>query len=70
MCFCVTRFVACDRIVIDGSEKRKCEGGFLNFRVRVFLKSAVRNFFNKFALVLFLCAIGVLFLKFARVALR
>ena len=31
-------------IVIDGSEIRKCEGGFLNFRVRVFLKSAERNF--------------------------
>ena len=68
MCFCVTRFVACDRTVIDGSEKRKCEGGFLNFRVRVSLKSAVRNFLS--ALVLFFCAIGVLFLKFARVALR
>ena len=34
VCFCVTRFVACDRIV-------NC--GFLNFRVRVFLKRAVRN---------------------------
>ena len=31
-------------IVIDGREKRNCEGGFLNFRIRVFLKSVVRNF--------------------------
>ena len=28
-------------IMIDDSEKRSCEGGFLNFRVRVFVKSAV-----------------------------
>ena len=28
-------------IMIDGSEKRSCEGGFLNFRVRMFVKSAV-----------------------------
>ena len=27
-------------IMIDGSEKRTCEGG-LNFRVRMFVKSAV-----------------------------
>ena len=27
--FCVSRFVACDcNIMIDGSEKRNCEGGF------------------------------------------
>ena len=31
-------------IVIDGREKRNCEGGFLNFRIRLFLKSVVRNF--------------------------
>ena len=28
-------------IKIGGSEKRNCEGGFLNFRVCMFLKSAV-----------------------------
>ena len=28
-------------IKIGGSEKRNCEGGFLNFRVCVFLKSTV-----------------------------
>ena len=28
-------------IIIDGSEKRNCEGGFKNFGVRVFVKSAV-----------------------------
>ena len=28
-------------IMIGGSEKRSCEGGFLNFRVRMFVKSAV-----------------------------
>ena len=27
----------------DGSEKRNCEGDFLNFRDRVFVKSAVRR---------------------------
>ena len=30
-------------IMIDGSEKRDCEGGFWNFRVRIFGKSAVRQ---------------------------
>ena len=30
-------------IMIDGSEKRDCEGGFWNFRVRIFVKSAVRQ---------------------------
>ena len=29
-------------IVIDGSEKRSCEGGLMNFRVRMFVKSAVK----------------------------
>ena len=24
-CFCVSRFVACDVLMIDGSEKRNCE---------------------------------------------
>ena len=27
-CFCGSRFVACDVVMIDGSEKRNCEGGF------------------------------------------
>ena len=31
-------------IMIDGSEKRNCEGGFLNFRVRMFVKSTVTSF--------------------------
>ena len=30
-------------ITIDVSEKRNCEGGFLNFGVRVFLKSAAKT---------------------------
>jgi len=30
-------------LMIDGSEKRNCEGGFMNFRVRMFVKSAVTN---------------------------
>ena len=30
-------------IMIDGSERRDCEGGFWNFRVRMFVKSAVRQ---------------------------
>ena len=29
-------------IMIDGSEKRSCEGGFLNLRVRMFVKSAIK----------------------------
>ena len=29
-------------IMIDGREKRNCEGGFQNFRVRMFVKSAVK----------------------------
>ena len=29
-------------IMIDGSEKRNCEGGLQNFRVRMFVKSAVK----------------------------
>ena len=45
-------------VVIDGSEKRKCEGGFLNFKVP-----------RVCACVIFMCY-RVLFLKFARVALR
>ena len=28
VCFCVSRFVACDGTMIDGGEKRDCEGGF------------------------------------------
>ena len=30
-------------IMIDGREKRNCEGGFQNFRVRMFVKSAVTS---------------------------
>ena len=33
-------------IMIDGSEKRNCEGGFSIFRVRMFVKSAVRIVFK------------------------
>ena len=29
-------------IMTDGREKRNCEGGFQNFRVRMFVKSAVK----------------------------
>ena len=28
-------------IMIEGSEKRNCEGGFFNFRARMFVKSAI-----------------------------
>ena len=34
-------------IMIDGSEKRNCEGGFL-FTVRMFVKSAVKTFIVTF----------------------
>ena len=35
MCFVIV-------IMIDGSEKRNCEGGLLNLRVRILVKSAVK----------------------------
>ena len=47
-------------IMIDGSEKRNCEGGFLYFRVRMFVKSEVKYKDLKFLLfrMAMVCLIG------------
>ena len=54
-CFCVSMFVACDRNYDWGQQKTQLWGRLLNFRVRMFVKSAVitrprrnkGNFFEK-----------------------
>ena len=47
LCFCVSRFVACDRNYDWRQRKTQLWKRLLNFRVRMFVKGAVKNWMSK-----------------------
>ena len=55
VCFCVSRSVACDRNYGWRKQKTQLWRRLLNFRVRMFVKSAVIRFFLFFLFFYFIC---------------
>ena len=48
VCFCVSRFVACDRNYDRWQRKMQLSRGLLNFGARMYVKSAVKHGLQKF----------------------